>query len=407
MTLTVQTCRTAAVTGSGAVGQALTFTFPFTATSEIVVKTRVTATGVEATLAETTDYTVSAPSEAGGTVTTVTAIAATKVVYLIRVTPKTQATDLVAGGDFAAETIEDALDKVTKLVIEARDTADRSLRMPDTDATATASFVLPSVVDRASKYLTFDASGLPTATATVTPATAITLSAFGASWGVAVSAAAGRTLLGLGDIATLNIDTDEALTANSDGVIPTQRAVKTYADTKIATASACALTGNQTVAGIKTFSSSPIVPTPTTDYQAATKLYVDENTDQLSENCSLLSTTTLNVRSTGATNLYTVPTGKRCILSHAIIVCGAAASTTALVSFGSTATSATSFLGNQTLTNLAAQYDAVICQPIPSATPVKTKSYAAADVIKATVATADVDGSTDAKVFLFGTIYTA
>ena len=35
------------------------------------------------------------------------------------------------------------------------------------------------------------------------------------------------------------------------------------------------MTGNQTIAGVKTFSSSPIVPTPTTDMQAATKLYVD------------------------------------------------------------------------------------------------------------------------------------
>ena len=33
----------------------------------------------------------------------------------------------------------------------------------------------------------------------------------------------------------------------------------------------------QTVAGVKTFSSSPIVPTPTTDYQASTKKYVDDN----------------------------------------------------------------------------------------------------------------------------------
>jgi hypothetical protein len=35
------------------------------------------------------------------------------------------------------------------------------------------------------------------------------------------------------------------------------------------------LTGNQTIDGIKTFSESPIVPTPTTDYQVATKEYVD------------------------------------------------------------------------------------------------------------------------------------
>lgn len=37
-----------------------------------------------------------------------------------------------------------------------------------------------------------------------------------------------------------------------------------------------AKTGNETIADIKTFSSSPIVPTPTTDYQAATKKYADD-----------------------------------------------------------------------------------------------------------------------------------
>lgn len=37
-----------------------------------------------------------------------------------------------------------------------------------------------------------------------------------------------------------------------------------------------ALTGDQTVAGVKTFSSSPIVPTPTTDMQVATKKYADD-----------------------------------------------------------------------------------------------------------------------------------
>jgi len=36
-------------------------------------------------------------------------------------------------------------------------------------------------------------------------------------------------------------------------------------------------TGNETVAGVKTFSSSPIIPAPTTDLQAATKKYVDDN----------------------------------------------------------------------------------------------------------------------------------
>ncbi len=38
------------------------------------------------------------------------------------------------------------------------------------------------------------------------------------------------------------------------------------------------LTGNETIAGVKTFSSSPVVPTPTTNTQAANKEYVDSKT---------------------------------------------------------------------------------------------------------------------------------
>ena len=36
-------------------------------------------------------------------------------------------------------------------------------------------------------------------------------------------------------------------------------------------------TGDETIAGVKTFKSSPIVPTPTTDFQVTTKKYVDAN----------------------------------------------------------------------------------------------------------------------------------
>ena len=39
-------------------------------------------------------------------------------------------------------------------------------------------------------------------------------------------------------------------------------------------------TSNQTIAGVKTFTSSPIVPTPTTDMQVATKAYVDNRVVQ-------------------------------------------------------------------------------------------------------------------------------
>jgi hypothetical protein len=55
----------------------------------------------------------------------------------------------------------------------------------------------------------------------------------------------------------------------SDADKPVSTATQTALDGKVAT------TGNETIAGVKTFSSSPVVPAPTTDLQAATKKYVD------------------------------------------------------------------------------------------------------------------------------------
>ncbi len=126
--------------------------------------------------------------------------------------------------------------------------------------------------------------------------------------------------------------------------------------------------------------------------------------DVRTKSVHLLGTATLDVQSTAQTTIYTVPIGFRCILDHIKIVSGATASPTAIVSFGQNG-AATDFLGNQTMTNLAAQFDTVICAPIPNATPVKTKSYAATTVIEADVTTADVDGGTDNTVYVYGTLY--
>lgn len=56
-------------------------------------------------------------------------------------------------------------------------------------------------------------------------------------------------------------------TGNTPSSSPTNWQIQQYVD----------LTTAQTVAGVKTFSSSPIIPAPTTDLQAATKKYVDDN----------------------------------------------------------------------------------------------------------------------------------
>jgi len=115
----------------------------------------------------------------------------------------------------------------------------------------------------------------------------------------------------------------------------------------------------------------------------------------------LLSTTTLALNATGATTLFTVPTGKRCVLTHAILVAGADASNSALT-IGQVG-ALTDWLGTQTLTGIDAQYDAALLQPVPNATTVKSKSYAAGTVIQANVTTG-AGGATNT-LYLFGFLY--
>jgi len=116
---------------------------------------------------------------------------------------------------------------------------------------------------------------------------------------------------------------------------------------------------------------------------------------------NLLSTTTVPLNANGDTALYTVPTGKRCLLHKAILVAGADAGTSD-ISIGANGAE-TDFVGVTNLDNVDAAYDSCLIAPIPSATPATLKSYAAATVIEAQVA--NQAGSATNTVYLYGTLY--
>ena len=116
---------------------------------------------------------------------------------------------------------------------------------------------------------------------------------------------------------------------------------------------------------------------------------------------TLLSTTTVALNADADTTLYTVPTGKRCVLTHVVLVAGADAGTTN-ISIGADGAE-TDFLPLQTLSNLDAQYDAVTMMPVPNTTPTKCKSYAGGIVIQAQV-TNQAGGATNT-LYLFGFLY--
>lgn len=115
----------------------------------------------------------------------------------------------------------------------------------------------------------------------------------------------------------------------------------------------------------------------------------------------LLSTTTVALNADADTTIYTVPTGKRCILSHAVLVAGADAGTSD-ISIGQD-TAETDFVGVTNLDNLDAANDAMLIAPVPSATPSTLKSYASGTVIQAQVA--NNAGGATITLYLFGTLY--
>ena len=130
----------------------------------------------------------------------------------------------------------------------------------------------------------------------------------------------------------------------------------------------------------------------------ALKVAVD--TLEAVESLIKVSTTTVDFTAgaTGQTTLYTVPTGKTFIPVMAIIRAGANANATD-VTFGRVG-ALTDWLGTIQLDNLDAAGDQVKVEVVNNATPVKSKTYAAAQVLQIDVTVAA--GGAGNSVDLFG-----
>ena len=219
---------------------AFPFTFPIISTSDLAVILRTTATGDEEVLTETTDYSVSAVNNdysSGGTVTTVQTYSSAYTLTILRDIPDTQNATLSESDTSVLRiaALEDALDKQTMLIQQLQAELDRCLKLPRTEASVSTE--LDDSVSRASKYLSFDSSGNPAASTTISSGS-ITVSSF---------------------MQTVLDDTD-ASTAKTTLTIPTITSfIETVLDDSSAseartTLGAVGLTGDQTIAGAKTFS---------------------------------------------------------------------------------------------------------------------------------------------------------
>ena len=163
MTVTTSTARVVH-NGNGTTTQ-FAVPFRFLDNAQIAVFLR-DAAGGQTPWSESTQYTLTGADDAsGGTLTVVTSPtdhtpAAGEKLVVIRAVPITQETDYVENDPFPAETHERALDKLTMVNQEQTERLGRTFTIPETDTLA-GNFVLPGDVERANRFLAFDALGNP------------------------------------------------------------------------------------------------------------------------------------------------------------------------------------------------------------------------------------------------------
>jgi len=222
--------------GNGAT-TAFAFPYRFLANVDLVVTlVRADTTQVVQTL--NTDYTVTgAGDDAGGTVTMVVPPATGQQLVIVRDVPLTQETDYISGDPFPAETHETALDKLTMISQRLNNLISRSIRLSDADLLV-SSTILPSPIANAT--LVWNATG-----------TAI------------VNGVGSGEFVGLSPYMEVVLGSVDATEARANlGVAADAAVVK--------------LTGAQTVAGVKTFGSSPVLPgDASTALQAVPKQQLD------------------------------------------------------------------------------------------------------------------------------------
>jgi len=163
LTISTEAIKTSVFDGNGST-TAYGFSFKCYSGADLEVVLTSTA-GVETVQTITTHYTVALnsnqDSSPGGTVTMVTAPASGSPAEKLVIYNKlayTQGVDLVSGGAFNANVIEDAIDRNTILSRRANEQVTRSIQIPISDDAGTG-VNLPTETLRASKAVVFDSSG--------------------------------------------------------------------------------------------------------------------------------------------------------------------------------------------------------------------------------------------------------
>ena len=153
-------------------GAVTTFSYPhpFELRTDLKITQRIIATGVDKTLVLDTDYTISATNDdytSGATITTIGASSpqpSTNRLIVERNEVYSQTVGLPQGEKIPSKTLTDALDRAVRLIQQLKTDDLRVLKVPVGDLELNN---LGNEVDRANKFLSFNAAGQPVTTSTV------------------------------------------------------------------------------------------------------------------------------------------------------------------------------------------------------------------------------------------------
>ena len=254
MTISAEAIKTSVFDGNGST-TVFAFTFKTFLAADLVV-TLTSSAGMEAVKTLTTHYTVALnsnqDSNPGGSVTMVTAPASGSPAekLIISNSPAyTQGVDLVSGGAFNANVIEDAIDRNTILSRRANEEVGRSIKIPISDDAGTT-VSLPTETLRADKAIVFSSTGSVGVSVDNYVDQVATVAASAAA--AAASAAAALISEGLADADAIQVAADlvatnqDTIDTAADVATTTQDAIDTAADVVTTAANAAKLTGTST-----------------------------------------------------------------------------------------------------------------------------------------------------------------
>lgn len=307
------------------VSTAFPFPYYFLADEDLtVIKQLIASPYTETTLVLDTDYTVTGEGDpAGGTVTLTDPLLDEYNLIIRREVSLTQGTDFKEGEGEPAETMEECFDRIYMALQQLQEQIDRDILIN-----------LPSLVPG---YLYSDGSSMSWAALTDTQYAGTISRGLDASKAVApaagdvyiatdtlkvyvcYSAGTWKNLVSIGDLTakTSLTDNDVLVIEDSADSYALKKITRANLKTDI-TDNSVLKTGNQTVAGVKTFSSFPVTPSsaPSNNYDVANKKYVDDmNSAAVGYNASSSANVDNSGYKTVASVAITTVAGKKVIIN--------------------------------------------------------------------------------------------